>query len=116
MLKIGTCKVKPYKLIPRDEDKIDNIDKKDENKEEIEEKQDKTVDEEHVESDDEEANKVYIARDVICSKYMQMENCICSLESAVSTVEVPVSTHKKLEIKEAKMKEIKNLEDFDNFE
>ena len=45
-----------------------------------------------------------------------MKEVCVYLESAIFTVEVPVSEHKRPEVKEAKIKEIKNLEDYETFE
>ena len=72
--------------------------------------------EEKVGDNDKETNKIDIVKDEIGAKYMQMERSVCFLDNAIFTVEVPVSEHKRLEIKEVKMKEIKNLEDYDTFE
>ena len=57
-----------------------------------------------------------IAKDAIGSKYMKVEQVVCFLENGVFVVEVPVSEHNKPEVKEAKMKEIQNLEYYETFE
>lgn len=72
--------------------------------------------EQSLEGDDVEAYKKDIDLDEIGAIYMQMERSVCFLENAIFTVEVPVSEHKKPEVKEVKIIEIRNLEDYETFE
>ena len=64
----------------------------------------------------EEAYRTDVELDEIGTKYMQMEKSVCFLENAIFTVEVPVSEHKMPEVKEAKINEIMNQEDYEMFE
>ena len=48
--------------------------------------------------------------------YLKTEQNVCFLENAIFTVEVPVSQHNMPEVKEAKLKEIQNLEDYEMFD
>ena len=72
--------------------------------------------EEQFEENDEEAYRTDIALDEIGAKYMQMERSVCFLDNTIFTLEVSVSEHKRPEVKEVKIKEIKKLEDYDTFE
>ena len=43
--------------------------------------------------------------------YLKAEQSVCFIENGIFTVELPVSQHNMLEVKEAKLKEVQNLED-----
>ena len=47
-------------------------------------------------------------KDVVGAKYLRMANSVCFLETSVFSVEVPVKEHGKIEVKDAKRKEIEN--------
>ena len=47
---------------------------------------------------------------------MKIENSVSFLDSMIYTVELPIPEHIHPEVKEAKMKEVKNLEDYEVFE
>ena len=108
--KVTAVKVKPYELVPKKENKEDKTEIVDKNKD-VEEEQNKEMEEKS-----ETVKMVDKARDAICAKYMKMGPTLYFLENAVFAVEVPVSEHNKLEVKEAKLKEIQNLEDYETFE
>ena len=55
-------------------------------------------------------------KDGLGAKYLKMEKSVCFLENSIYVVEVPVREHGKLEVIEAKDKEIKNLETYETFE
>ena len=108
--KVAAVKVKPYKLVPKKENKEDKTEIVDKNKD-VEEEQNKEMEEKS-----EAVKMVDKARDAIGAKYMKMEQTLYFLENAVFAVEVPVSEHNKPEVEEAKLKEIQNLEDYETFE
>ena len=108
--KVAAVKVKPYKLVPKKENKEDKTEIVDKNKD-VEEEQNKEMEEKS-----EAVKMVDKARDAICAKYMKMGPTLYFLENAVFAVEVPVSEHNKPEVEEAKLKEIQNLEDYETFE
>ena len=63
--------------------------------------------------------KFNIEKDTLWAKNMIMETngrSVCFLENAVFMVEVAVSEHNRPEVKEAKEKELRILEDYDTFE
>ena len=109
MIKVAACRVKPYELIPREKVEKKEVETLEETYSTSEEKLEKDDDEKTVE-------KFYIAKDAIGVKYMEMERSVCFLENMIFTVEVPVSEHNVPEVKDAKVKEIKNLEDYETFE
>ena len=88
ILTVAVCGVKPYKLIPRDKDKVENDDEKYYNEKENEERQDVIGDNEHVKENDEIENEVDVTEDIIGAKYMEMEKSICFFENAIYTIEV----------------------------
>ena len=53
---------------------------------------------------------------LIGAKYLKMDKSVCFLENSVYVVEVLVKEHGKPVVKEAKQKEIKNLETYKTFE
>ena len=57
-----------------------------------------------------------LERDRISTFWMRMENTECYDDIAVYTVEVPVREHKKVEVIEAKDKELENLMKYNVFE
>ena len=61
-------------------------------------------------------NENDLEKDVIRAKYLQMEKNVCFLDNAVFVVEVLVSEHNRSEVKKAKVKEIKNHQDYVTFE
>ena len=71
MLKVAVCRVKPYELISREEDKVDNFMIKKKVEENLEEQ---------VGDNDEEANKIVIVKNEIGNKYIQLESSVCFLE------------------------------------
>ena len=54
--------------------------------------------------------------DSVGAKYLKMANSVCFLDTSVYVVEVPVRDHGKPEVREAKEKEIQNLETYETFE
>ena len=63
-----------------------------------------------------DVEKFDISKDAIGAKYMEMERSVCFLENMIFTVEISVSEHNRPEVKDAKVKEIKNLEDYETFQ
>ena len=61
-------------------------------------------------------SKLDVEKDFMGAKYMKMEQSVCFLDNAMYVVEVLVSEHNIVEVKEAKLKEIQNLKDYDTFE
>ena len=57
-----------------------------------------------------------LERDKTSTFWLRMENTECYDDIAVYTVEVPVSEHKKVEVMEAKEKELENLTKYKVFE
>ena len=57
-----------------------------------------------------------VERDRIASYWMKVENMECFEETAVFTVEAPVSEHRRSEVIEAKEKEVENLKKYGVFE
>ena len=135
--KVAACKVKPYELKEREEErkkvKIEKPDwnkwieeterskpeevieeEKDEQKEEREEQENEKEESEEQENEKEVENEKL--KDVIGAKYLKMEKSVCFLESSVYVVEVPVREHGKAEVIEAKEKEIENLKLYETFE
>lgn len=53
---------------------------------------------------------------VVEAKYLKVENSVSFLDAMIFTIELPVFEHKHPEVLEAKVKEVKNLEDYDVFE
>merc|ERR1712115_641846 len=117
--KVAVCKVKPYELKERteekkdekrcpeiieEENKVENDDKKEEREVEIEE------------SEDEKEVRRDLMNDVIGAKYLQVEKSVYFMDYEIFTVEVPVREHGKPEIVEAKENEIQNLKIYETFE
>ena len=98
--------MKPYELVPRDGDKVDEKEIEDKSKD-VEEEENEGVEENEV------VKRVDMARDAVGGKYMKRGQSLCFLKNTVFVVEVPVSKNNKPEIKDAKMKEIQNLEDYE---
>ena len=57
-----------------------------------------------------------LERDKISTFWLKMENTECYDDIAVYAVEVPVADHKKVEVIEAKEKELENLTKYGVFE
>ena len=117
--KVAMCKVKPYELKKRtdekkekkgdeercpeiieEENKVENDDKKEESEVEVEE------------SEDEKEVRRDLMNDVIGAKYPQVEKSVYFMDYEIFTVEVPVREHGKPEIVEAKENEIQNLKTY----
>ena len=97
--KVAAVKVKPYKLVPKKENKEDKTEIVDKN-EDVEEEQNKEMEEKS-----EAIKMVDKDRDAIGGKYIKMEQTLYFLENAVFAVEVPISEHNKQEVEKAKWKE-----------
>ena len=123
MKKVAACKIKPYELKERteekkeanrdeekcpeiieEENKVENDDKKEESEAEIEE----IEDENEVRRD--------LQNDIIGAKYLQVEKSVYFMDYEIFTIEVPVREHGKPEIVEAKNNEIQNLKTYETFE
>merc|ERR1712237_216025 len=102
------CKVKPYELIERNEEEEDS-------KEEYKEKEEEKELEEEEKEDENEVRKDLL-NDVIGAKYLQVEKSVYFMDHSIFTVEVPIREHGKLEIIEAKNKEIENLKTYETFD
>ena len=121
--KVAACKIKPYELKERteekkeanrdeekcpeiieEENKVENDDKKEESEAEIEE----IEDENEVRRD--------LQNDIIGAKYLQVEKSVYFMDYEIFTLEVPVREHGKPEILEAKENEIQNLKTYETFE
>ena len=114
--KVHACKVKPHELIERkqeDSEKWYNWTQEDEEEKKKEEGQEGEKEKE--ESDDVEMKEDGL-KDVVGAKYLKMCHNVCFLETAVYSVEVPVREHGKVEVTEAKQKEVENLEMYEVFE
>ena len=112
--KVAVCRVKSYELIPQK-------DVANKNEEEIE--HDYMYSVQNCNLDDDMDDKVVkdermadVEKDVIGAKYLQIEKSVCFLENTVFRIEAPVLEHNRPEVKEAKAKEIQNLEDYETFE
>ena len=57
-----------------------------------------------------------LERDKVSAFWLKMENTECYDDMAVYTVEVPVTEHKKVEVIEAKERELENLTKYGVFE
>merc|ERR1711867_5586 len=121
--KVAACKIKPYELKERTEEKNDeNRDKErcpeiieEENKVENDDKKEESeVEVEEIEDE----NKVRrdLQNDVIGAKYLQVEKSVYLMDYEIFTLEVPVKEHGKPEIVEAKNNEIENLKTYETFE
>ena len=53
-----------------------------------------------------------VEKDIVGAKYMKLENSVCFSDLCIFVVELPVSEHGRLEVVEAKFKEVQNLEDY----
>ncbi len=117
--KVAVCKVKPYELIERDEEEKDeerwNKMIEEDSKVEYKEKEEEKEIEEEEKEDENEVRKDLL-NDVIGAKYLQVEKSVYFMDHSIFTVEVPVREHGKLEIIEAKNKEIENLKTYETFE
>merc|ERR1712215_241590 len=68
------------------------------------------------EEEDENEVRKDLLNDVIGAKYLQVEKSVYFMDYSIFTVEVPVREHGKLEMIEAKNKEIENLKTYETFE
>ena len=57
-----------------------------------------------------------LERDKVSTFWLKMENTECFVDVAIYAVEVPVAEHKKVEVMEAKEKELENLTKYEVFE
>ena len=101
--KVAACRVKPYELVDRD------VDGEKANEEKTAEKdqvmlEDGLADIAAVDTLEETSEE--IEKDTTGAKYLQMENSVCFDDSCVFVVELPVSENGRLEVCEAKKKEI----------
>ena len=55
-------------------------------------------------------------KDTVATKYLKTVNIVSFSDISIYTVELTVSEHGRLEVKEAKNTEINNLQDYDIFE
>ena len=110
--KVHTCKVKPYELMEREEEDSEKWNnwklKDDEEKEDEAGSKEDQKEKKEVEEDDEEIVEDGL-KDVVGAKYLKMCHNVFFLETAVYSVEVPVREHGKVEVTEAKQKEVENL-------
>merc|ERR1712115_151340 len=121
--KVAACKIKPYELKERteekkeenrdeerfpeiieEENKVENDDKKEESEAEIEE----IEDENEVRRD--------LQNDVIGAKYLQVEKSVYFMDYEIFSLEVPLREHGKPEIVEAKNNELQILKTYETFE
>ena len=57
-----------------------------------------------------------VEKDVVGAKYLKMVNSVSFSDTAIYTVELPVSEHGRPDVKEAKVNEVNNLLNYDVFD
>ena len=111
--KVTACKVKPYELIDRKENKVKEVSKKVMLEDGLE-------DVENLANPEKEELKDALLADIVSdnigANYLKVVNHVSFSDVAIYTVELPVSEHGTPEVKEAKMAEVSNLLDYDVFE
>ena len=111
--KVAACKVKPYELVDRKENKENEVSNKIMLKDGLKSVEDTVI------QDKEQLKDVLITDAVLDSlgtNYLKVVNHVPFSNAAIYTVELPVSEHGTPEVKEAKMVEVSNLLDYDVFE
>ena len=102
--KVAACRVKPYEL------------KEKENKDDDSKDNDETKKEDDSSDKAKEVKFVDFEKDKIGAYYLQVENNGCFDPLSIFSVEVPVTEHGKVEVIEAKEREMENLNDYDTYD
>ena len=97
--KVAACRVKPYELVDRESNSGEGSSLP----------EDSPSGQDHVMLEDGLAE---VEKDIVSAKYMKLKNSVCFSDSCIFVVELPVSEHGRLEVVEAKFKEVQNLEDY----
>ena len=115
IVKVATCKAKPYELKEREVNREENNTVKNKDGNYILDK-DERIEDKDAEMEDRQVMIEDGLRDIIGAKYLKIDESVCFLENSIYVVELPVREHGKPEVIKAKNNEIKNLETYETFE